>query len=182
MTTAATAPARPSVRIAAIDWMRGLVMVLMVVDHASMAFDGTHEPKDSAMYADAMTAALPAGEFFTRWMTHICAPTFVFLAGLSLALSVERKVAKATPAWEIDRFILSRGAFIALLDPTIVSLGSGRLTFQVLFAIGMAMMIMACLRRLPWPGLLALGVGWFAIGEVLTGLVWHPPGSASVIA
>ena len=139
--------------------MRGLVMVLMVVDHASMAFDGTHNPLDSAMYPDAMTAALPAGEFFTRWMTHICAPTFVFLAGTALALSVERRIAKGAPAWEIDKFILTRGAIIALLDPTIVSLGSGRLTFQVLFAIGLSMMCMAVLRRLPWAALLAVGDG-----------------------
>ena len=175
------APAR-SPRIAAIDWMRGFVMVLMIVDHASMAFDGTHDPKDSAMYADAMTVALPPGEFFTRWMTHICAPTFVFLAGLSLALSVERRVAKGAPGWDIDRSILIRGAIVALIDPTVVSLGSGRLTFQVLFAIGVAMMCMAWLRRLPWPALLALGVAWFAFGELVTALVWQPPGSASVTA
>jgi uncharacterized membrane protein len=181
MTAAVAAPVR-SPRIAAIDWMRGFVMVLMVVDHASMAFDGTHDPLDSAMYPDAMTVALPAGEFFTRWMTHICAPTFVFLAGVSLALSVERKVAKGVPAWEIDKFILVRGAIVALMDPTIVSLGSGRLTFQVLFAIGVSMMCMAALRRLAWPTLLAVGVAWFAVGEWITGLVWHPPGSASVIA
>jgi uncharacterized membrane protein len=180
MTAAPAASGRS--RIAAIDWMRGLVMVLMVVDHASMAFDGTHNPLDSAMYPNAMTTALPAGEFFTRWMTHICAPTFVFLAGLSLAVSVDRRAAKGTPAGQIDRQILVRGAFIALLDPTIVSIGSGRLTFQVLFAIGVAMMCMAFLRRLPWPALLGIGVLWFAAGEWITGLVWHPPGSASIPA
>jgi uncharacterized membrane protein len=181
MTVAATIPAR-SPRIAAIDWMRGLVMILMTVDHASMAFDGTHNPLDSAMYPNAMTEALPGAAFFTRWMTHICAPTFVFLAGLSLALSIERRIAKGATAADIDRSILTRGAIIALLDPTIVSLGSGRLTFQVLFAIGVAMMAMAALRRLPWPALLLLGAGWFAVGELITGLVWQPPGSASIPA
>jgi uncharacterized membrane protein len=174
-------PAR-SARIAAIDWMRGVVMVLMVIDHASMAFDGTHHPLDSAMYPDAMTAPLPAAEFFTRWITHVCAPTFVFLAGMSLALSIERKVARGVPAWEIDKFILVRGLIVALLDPTVVSIGSGRLTLQVLFAIGVAMMCMAGLRRLPWTALLALGVGWFVVGEWITALVWHPPGTASVPA
>src|SRR6476660_3842036 len=99
---------RVAQRVATIDWMRGLVMVLMVIDHASMAFDGTHAPKDSAMYADAATVALPAGEFLTRWITHLCAPTFVFLAGASLALSVERRVAKGTPAWDIDKSIMTR--------------------------------------------------------------------------
>src|SRR6476469_9611693 len=94
----AAARARPvpssSTRLAPIDWMRGLAMVLMVIDHASMAFDGTHNPQDSAMYPGAATMALPAGEFLTRWITHICAPTFVFLAGTSLALSVERRTTK----------------------------------------------------------------------------------------
>jgi uncharacterized membrane protein len=180
VTVVTTAPR--STRIAAIDWMRGLVMVLMVIDHAAMAFDGTHDPLDSAMYPDAMTAALPAAEFITRWITHICAPTFVFLAGMSLAISVERKVRKGVPAWEIDRSILVRGAIIALLDPTVVSIGSGRLTLQVLFAIGVAMMCMAPLRRLPWPALLGLGVAWFGVGELITGLVWHPPGTASIPA
>lgn len=162
--------------------MRGLAMVLMVIDHASMAFDGTHNPQDSAMYPGAATMALPAGEFLTRWVTHICAPTFVFLAGTSLALSAERKIAKGVPAWDIDRFIITRGAFIALLDPTIVSLGSGRWTFQVLFAIGLSMICMAALRRLHWVALLAVGLSWYAFGEIVTATVWHPPGSSSPLA
>jgi uncharacterized membrane protein len=181
--TARLASATPvSIRVAAIDWMRGLAMVLMVLDHASMAFDGTHMSQDSAMYAGAATMSLPAAEFATRWMTHICAPTFVFLAGVSLALSVERKLAKGVGGWEIDKFIITRGAFIALLDPTIVSLGSGRWTLQVLFAIGLAMICMAWLRRLPWLALLAVGMAWFAFGELVTGLVWHPPGPSSPLA
>jgi len=57
---------RLSRRVAAIDWMRGLVMVLMVIDHASMAFDRYHLDHDSAMYTDATTMALPAAEFFPR--------------------------------------------------------------------------------------------------------------------
>src|SRR6187401_1637370 len=99
----------PSQRIATIDWMRGLVMVLMVIDHASMAFDGFHLAHDSAAFPDATTMALPAAEFFTRWITHLCAPTFVFLAGTALALSVERRAAKGINAWEIDQSILTRG-------------------------------------------------------------------------
>ncbi len=176
------AAAAKTVRIAAIDWMRGLVMVLMVIDHASMAYDGTHLSEDSAMYADAATMALPAGEFLTRWLTHICAPTFVFLAGVALALSVEQRVAKGANAWEIDKGILTRGAIIALLDPTLVSLGSGRWTFQVLLAIGLAMMCMAPLRRLPSWALLAFGVGWIALGEYPTDWVWDPPGASSPVA
>jgi len=162
--------------------MRGLVMILMVLDHASMAYDGHHVAEDSALTAKASTMALPGGEFFTRWITHLCAPTFVFLAGTALALSVERRVAKGTDGWQIDKGILTRGAIIALLDPTIISLGSGRWTFQVLFAIGLAMMCMAPLRHLPSWLLVGLAVGWLVLGELPTQLAWHPPGSASPLA
>jgi uncharacterized membrane protein len=181
---AAPVPVRVAARhrISTIDWMRGLVMVLMVVDHASMAFDASHLSEDSAMYAAAATMPLPAAEFLTRWMTHLCAPTFVFLAGTALALSVERRVAKGAAVAGIDRSILTRGAIIALLDPTVVSLGSGRWTFQVLFAIGLAMMCMAALRRLPTWALLGLPLAWFAFGEIVTGWVWHPPGPSSPLA
>jgi uncharacterized membrane protein len=162
--------------------MRGLVMILMVLDHASMAYDGKHVAEDSALYEGASTMALPGGEFFTRWITHLCAPTFVFLAGTALALSVERRVAKGADGWQVDKSILIRGAIIAALDPTIISLGSGRWTFQVLFAIGLAMMCMAALRHLPSWALVGLGLGWLVLGEVPTGMAWRPPGSASPLA
>jgi uncharacterized membrane protein len=174
----ASGVARQATRVAAIDWMRGLVMILMIIDHASMAFDGHHVAHDSAYYADAMTMALPAGEFFTRWITHLCAPTFVFLAGTALALSIERRVAKGAKPWDIDKNILKRGAIIALFDLTIISLGSGYLNLGVLLAIGLSMICMAFLRRLPSWALLTLALGWIAFGEFFTGLSWHPPGSA----
>jgi uncharacterized membrane protein len=172
----------PSRRIAAVDWTRGFVMMLMIVDHASMAFDRGHLDEDSALYAGAATMALPGAEFFTRWMTHICAPTFVFLAGLALALSTERRVAKGANAWDIDKNILIRGAIIALLDLTVVSFGSGRLNFGVLFAIGVSMMCMTVLRRLPTWTLLAFGLGWYALGEIPTDALWDPPGNAPPLA
>ncbi len=172
----------PKERIATIDWMRGFVMLLMVIDHASMAFDGEHIAHDSAFFPDAGTMALPTAEFLTRWITHLCAPTFVFLAGTSLAISIERRVARGLPARDIDRNILIRGAIIALLDLTVVSLGSGRWTFGVLYAIGVSMMCMAGLRRLPTWGLCAVAIGWMALGELVVGAVWNPPGGTSIVS
>jgi uncharacterized membrane protein len=177
-------PRPQSQRIASIDWMRGLVMVVMLIDHVSMAFDGSHSQvaMDSARFPDAGTIVLPAFAFFTRWIAHICAPTFVLLAGTALALSVERRVAKGMIAWEIDKGMLIRGFIIALIDPTLISLGSGHWNIGVLTAIGLSMMSMALLRRLPTMALLGFALGWMIFGELITGLFWNPPGSSSPIA
>ena len=173
---------RMSRRVASIDWMRGLVMVLMIVDHASMAFDAHHLDHDSAMYSDASTMALPATEFFPRWLAHLCAASFVFLMGTSLALSVERRVARGVNAWEIDKSILIRGLIIAGLDLTLISFGSGRWTFGVLMAIGASMICMALLRRLPTWALLAMALSWILLGQIVTGWFWTPPGNSSKLA
>jgi len=157
-------------------------MVLMIIDHASMAFDAHHLDHDSAMFPDATTMALPGSEFFPRWLAHLCAASFVFLMGTSLAISVERKVIKGISAWEIDKNILTRGLIISLLDLTFISLGSGKLIFGILMAIGVSMMCMALLRRLPTWALLTVALGWMLLGEFVTGLVWSPPGNSSKLA
>lgn len=171
-----------SKRIAAIDWMRGFVMVLMVVDHVSMAYNAQHNSSDSAaLYVSG--SPLPELDFFTRWISHLCAPVFVFLAGTALAISVERKVSRGFDSWQIDKDILLRGAFIALLDPTIISLFSGRITIQVLYAIGVAMMCMALFRRFSSTVLIVCALAWIGLGEMLTLMVWPPgEGAQSIIA
>jgi len=169
-------------RIATIDWMRGFVMVVMIIDHASMAFDAHHIDHDSAIFPDATTMALPGSEFFPRWLAHLCAASFVFLMGTSLALSVELKVIKGVGAWKIDRDIVTRGFTIALFDLTLISFGSGKWVFGVLMAIGVSMMCMALLRRLPTWALLTAALGWMLLGEFVTGLVWSPPGNSSKLA
>jgi uncharacterized membrane protein len=173
-----------SQRIASIDWMRGLVMVVMLIDHVSMAFDGSHKEiaMDSARFANAGNITLPAFAFFTRWIAHICAPTFVLLAGTALALSAEKRAIRGFNAWAIDKGMLIRGVIIALIDPTLISLGSGHWNIGVLTAIGLSMMSMALLRRLSTKTLLALALGWMFLGEFITNLVWNPPGSSSPLA
>ena len=167
-----TVPARKSSRIASIDWMRGFVMILMMIDHVSMAFDRTHFSSDSVA---TFKGALPGGlEFMTRWITHLCAPTFVFLAGTALAISVGSRIKRGMSNAEIDRGIITRGLFILILDPTLVSLFSWRLTFQVLYAIGGAMICMAVLRRLSTKLLLILALGWIIFGELLVQQLWDP--------
>ena len=157
-------------RIRAIDWVRGLVMLLMTVDHAGSAFDAAHMHGDNgARWIPG--SPLPAGEFLTRWVTHLCAPTFVMLAGASLALSAERRRGQAGQT----RFIVTRGLLIAALDPLWMSLafsGYRPIIFQVLYAIGLSMVCMAALRRLPSTALLAGALAIQVAGELSAR--WHP--------
>jgi uncharacterized membrane protein len=139
-------------RIRAIDWLRGLVMLLMTVDHSGSIFDAAHMHGDKGS-SWVPGSALPVGEFLTRWVTHLCAPTFILLAGASLALSTERR--KDQPGQ--TRFIITRGLLIAALDPAWMSLGFAgyqRIVFQVLYAIGISLVCMAGLRKLPSAALL----------------------------
>ena len=101
-------------RLLPVDWLRGLVMVLMTVDHSSSAFNAGRLFGDSAQ-SWVPGAVLPAAQFFTRWMTHLCAPTFLFLSGYSLFISVERKKRDGASEVDITRFIAIRGLFIAAL-------------------------------------------------------------------
>lgn len=159
-------------RIRSIDWLRGLVMVLMTVDHSGSVFDAAHLHGDSAR-GWVPGSALPAGEFLTRWVTHLCAPTFVLLAGASLAFSSEKR--RGQPGQ--TRFIVTRGLLIAALDPLWMSLAFASyrvLVFQVLFAIGASMVCMAGLRRLPSTVLLAGALGIQALGELSAR--WTPQG------
>ncbi|HEX4461455.1 MAG TPA: heparan-alpha-glucosaminide N-acetyltransferase domain-containing protein, partial [Polyangia bacterium] len=114
---------------------------------------------------------LPTGEFLTRWITHICAPTFVLLAGAALALSSERR--RDEPGQ--TAFIVKRGLLIAALDPIWMSLGfpvHHKVIFQVLYAIGMSLVCMAFLRRLSSAWLLGGAVAIQLFGELSTR--WQP--------
>ncbi len=150
----------------AIDWMRGFVMILMTIDHAGTLYDAGH------MHGDAATgwvpgSPLPPGEFVTRWISHLCAPVFVLLAGTSMALSSEKRQGEAGQT----AFIVKRGLFIAALDPLWMALGFATyqiFPLQVLYAIGTAMVMMAFLRKLPSPALLTTAVLVAVFGELST--------------
>jgi uncharacterized membrane protein len=149
-------------RLVAIDWLRGLVIVLMTLDHASDAFNA------GRLFTDSVALdrqPLPVADFLTRWVSHICAPTFVFLAGTSLALSVARRTRDGESQGDIDRHIILRGLIITAFELWMsLVFGAGRiLVLQVLYALGMGMVCMAGLRRLSGWWLLALGLlGWVA--------------------
>jgi uncharacterized membrane protein len=169
-------------RVVALDWLRGLVMVLMTIDHASGTFNAGRLMTDGfALYKPG--TPLPVAQFMTRWITHLCAPTFVFLAGTALALSIEKRRRAGETARELDRFIVMRGLVIAMLDPLWMSpvFVPGRVLFQVLYAIGGGLVAMAVLRRLGSTALLAVAFVLLAGGEALANFaLWLADGNPTL--
>ena len=128
-------------RLASIDMLRGLVIVLMALDHVRDYFGpATWGPEQ----LDQTTPAW----FFTRWITHLCAPTFVLLAGSSAFL---RGTHCGIPA--LSRYLATRGALLLLLEVTWISFswqfGYNVIIFQVLWALGMGMIFLSLLVWLP---------------------------------
>jgi len=139
-------------RAASIDLLRAVVMVLMALDHTRDFFGSTpFEPTD----LDKTNAPL----FFTRWITHYCAPVFVFLAGTAAWLSRGKKSDS-----ELTRFLLSRGVWLIFLEVVVITfLWSFRVPFtftilQVFWAIGVSMLVLAAVVRLPVRFIAAIGV------------------------
>ena len=138
-------------RLVSIDLLRGLVMVLMALDHTRRFF---HNAGFNPL--DIEQSNIPL--FFTRWITHLCTPSFIFLAGVAAYLSLQRGKTKQ----ELTSFLLIRGFWLILLQLTVVSLV---LTFNpsvfitgVLWVIGWSMVILALLIQLPIPSLVILGI------------------------
>ena len=156
-------------RVRALDVVRGFVMVVMTLDHASGAYNAGRVMSDGAAMVHPGTVLDPA-QFLVRWVTHLCAPTFVFLAGVSLALSVARRRRAAVPAAQIDRDLAVRGGVLIVLELAWMSwvwrLGAP-IQLGVLYAIGASMIAMIGLRRLS-PGLVgSLGVMVIVAGDAL---------------
>jgi uncharacterized membrane protein len=142
--------------------MRGLVMVLMAVDHSSKAFNAGRIVTDS-FFTYRPGSPLPVVQFLTRFITHLCAPTFLFLAGTGLAFTVQRQVAAGERPSAIDRSIATRGLAIAAFELWIswFTQPSHTWMLQVLYAIGVSFLFMVPLRRLP--SVVAVGIALLLI-------------------
>lgn len=141
-------------RIASVDMMRGMVMVIMALDHARDFFHAdafVQDPTD----LETTTPVL----FFTRFITHFCAPTFVLLAGTAARISQQRK-----SRTELSRFLLTRGLWLVLLELTVIrfsfffQLYYDVTIFQVIWAIGISMVLLSVAIRLSFNTILALGL------------------------
>jgi uncharacterized membrane protein len=140
-------------RLTSIDLMRGLVIAFMVLDHVR---DFVHV--DALRFDPLDPARTTALLYATRWITHLCAPTFVFLAGASAWLQRARGKTAAELAW----LLLTRGLWLVFLELTVIGFAwSFSLPFiiflQVIWAIGCSMVLLAALVRLPRELVLAIG-------------------------
>src|ERR1044072_2783836 len=152
-------------RIDSIDLLRGIVMVVMMLDHtrdflhnASLAFDPTDLTQTNF------------GLFLTRWITHYCAPVFVFLAGTGAYLQLARGKRKS----ELSRFLVTRGIWLIVLELTLIRLGMWfsvdvRLFafLQVIWVIGVSMIVLGALVYLPVRVVGVLGVAMIALHNLL---------------
>jgi len=177
---AATTTARDqrAYRLTSIDMLRGVVIVVMVLDHVRDFF--LADLNLNFMDDPAVSPVL----YVTRWITHFCAPVFVFLAGTSAGLMVLRK----TPA-ELARFLATRGIWLILVEWLVIAtaysfapLGSpgfgGKIfiSLQVIWAIGASMLVLAACQFLGRKTCLVLGVA-IVLGHNALDFVWPAPDS-----
>ena len=154
-------------RVASIDALRGLVMLLMLVDHVRETVYLHAQVGDPV---DVTTT--PPGLFFTRSLSHICAPVFIALTGLGAWFHGATHTRRQTSV-----FLLERGAFLVLLELTVVGFAwtaefpPSRFFLQVIWCIGICMIALAGLLHLSRPRQLAVGLLLVAGHNLLDGVV-----------
>lgn len=141
-------------RVTSIDILRGLVMIIMALDHTRDFFHITAMTDNPLNLA---TTTVPL--YFTRWITHFCAPVFVFLSGASAYLASKNKTRK-----QASIFLVKRGLWLVFIEVAIITLA---LTFnplynfiiwQVIWAIGWSMIVLGLLIRFPFYTVLITGI------------------------
>lgn len=167
-------PAPGRQRYDAIDWVRGVVMVLMALDHVRFFFTNAPFPPEAMQHT---TPAL----FLTRWITHFCAPAFFFLAGTAAYLRGRRG------RRDLSIYLAQRGMMLITLELTVIGFGwcfrPGYSFGGVFWALGWSMILLAVVSRLKTGFVLALGAGIVAGHHVLEsvgssesgpgGILWH---------
>jgi uncharacterized membrane protein len=146
-------------RLVSIDVLRGLVMVIMALDHARDFLTSVQTPPEDLAHT---SGAL----FFTRFITHFCAPVFAFLAGTGAFLATRR----GRSVQQVSQFFLTRGLWLLLLEFTIVDFAWGFVPWAhggVIWILGWSMIVMALIVRLPVRWIAVLGLSMIATHNLL---------------
>jgi len=157
------------VRIESVDLLRGLIMVIMMLDHTR---DFVHRDAFSFDPTD-VSRTFPV-LFFTRWITHFCAPLFVFLAGTAVSFQEARGRSKA----QLSRLLVTRGLWLIALELVVLrpllffNFKYGELLFfmQVIWVTGWSMIVLAGAIHLPWRWTIALSLSVIAFHNLLDGV------------
>ena len=165
-------------RLDAVDLLRGLVMVVMALDHTRDFFHSGIFQRIDPLDLKTTTIAL----FLTRWITHFCAPVFIFLAGTGAFLSGTRGKSKRDLSW----FLVTRGAWLIVLELTFIRWAGWTFSFDlhmsgaaVIWAIGWAMIVLAALVHLPLWATTAIGLAMIVGHNAFDGVKpesWGPLG------
>ena len=151
-------------RVTSVDLVRGIVMVLMALDHTRDFFSNLRfQPEDLSQATPFL--------FFTRWMTHFCAPAFFLLAGVGAALSMSRGKSRG----EMSRFLLTRGLWLIVLELTVTHFGwQFDMNFPqlliVIWALGCSMIILSALIYLPKKAILAISLATIFLHNLFDGI------------
>ena len=166
-TVASATPVRARVqRLDSVDLLRGLVMVIMALDHVR---DFLHS--GSQVYSPEDLSQTTGFLFFTRWITHFCAPVFVLLAGVGIYFTTKRR-----GLGDASRFLIIRGLWLVFIELAIMNLAFAYnfsfslFLLQVIWAIGWCMVLMAGLIWLPRNGLLAFAAVTILLHNTLDGV------------
>ena len=165
-------------RIHSIDIVRGIVMVIMALDHTREFFHHNSLVGEDPLNLKTTSPFL----FFTRWITHYCAPTFVFLSGTSAYLYAARNKTKQ----QVFSFLFTRGIWLVIAEYLVIN-GlwlfdwSHFLMLEVFWAIGMSLIFLSVLQFLPYRLLLVLGLGIVFGHNLLDGVAVAQPPFASVL-
>jgi uncharacterized membrane protein len=160
-----TTPSAAISYIASVGVMRGLVIVLMALDHVRGFFT---EADFSATDLSRTNLAL----FLTRWITHLCAPAFIFLAGTSAYLSAAQGMDRHQPALRL----LTRGLWLVVLELTVVrfswyfNLDYSQMSLQVIWALGWSMVVLSALIYLPSWAIASFGIVMMSGHNLLDGI------------
>ncbi len=144
----------PTARFTSIDLLRGLVMVIMALDHVRDYFHA-----DAFVFKPEDLEATTVPIFLTRWITHYCAPVFVFLAGTSAWIIHQRKSTA-----ELTSFLIKRGIWLIIVEIVIIKVAwtfnplAPRFGLAVIWAIGVSMLALAALIQLPFRAILITGL------------------------